>query len=215
MRAALLLTVALAALSLTLAGTLNQSHAQSGSSGARPSTSAPSAGGSAASTGGAGGTSGTGGSSSQGGTGGSAAGTSGISPSGPSGSSGTGGSSSAVGSGGSAAGTAGQSAVTPPGANGASPATTGALSAGALTTQQRVELRRNFTILNTAPARNLPVPVTAGTVIPEGVTLHEVPADAVKAAPSLNGQRFFVIRNDVVIVDPATRKIVTVLEGNS
>ena len=55
----------------------------------------------------------------------------------------------------------------------------------------------------------------AQTVYPDDVALHEVSAEALRIAPALQGQRFFVIRNDVVIVDPATRKIVTILEANT
>jgi hypothetical protein len=54
--------------------------------------------------------------------------------------------------------------------------------------------------------------VSAGTIIPTTVELHEVPADVVRIVPAYRGYRYFVVRNEIVIVEPSTRKIVTVIQ---
>ncbi|WP_188312117.1 DUF1236 domain-containing protein [Salinarimonas soli] len=66
--------------------------------------------------------------------------------------------------------------------------------------------------MNVTPVTNVNVSISSGTVIPETVELREVPADVIRVVPAYRGYRFFVIRNQIVIVEPRSRKIVTVIE---
>jgi hypothetical protein len=54
--------------------------------------------------------------------------------------------------------------------------------------------------------------VTVGATIPETVELQSVPATIVSDIPTVKGYRYFVYNDDVVLVDPQTRKVVTIVE---
>jgi uncharacterized protein DUF1236 len=54
--------------------------------------------------------------------------------------------------------------------------------------------------------------VSVGTVIPRSVTLRPVPATVVTIIPQYRGYEFFVVRDQYVIVEPRTHKIVDVIE---
>jgi hypothetical protein len=54
--------------------------------------------------------------------------------------------------------------------------------------------------------------VTVGATVPETVELQSVPETIVSDVPSVKGYRYFVYNDDVVLVDPQTRKIVTIVE---
>jgi hypothetical protein len=53
--------------------------------------------------------------------------------------------------------------------------------------------------------------VSVGTVIPRDVRLSPLPADVVEIVPQYRGYEFVLVKDEIVIVDPATYKIVTVL----
>ncbi|HEX8165644.1 MAG TPA: DUF1236 domain-containing protein [Beijerinckiaceae bacterium] len=57
--------------------------------------------------------------------------------------------------------------------------------------------------------------ISVGTVIPATVELHEVPAEIVRIVPAYRGYRFFIVKNEIVIVEPGTRRIVTVIERSA
>jgi hypothetical protein len=54
--------------------------------------------------------------------------------------------------------------------------------------------------------------VTVGATVPETVELQSVPETIVSDIPSVKGYRYFVYNDDVVLVDPQTRKVVTIVE---
>ncbi len=54
--------------------------------------------------------------------------------------------------------------------------------------------------------------VTVGATVPETVELQSVPETLVSDIPSVKGYRYFVYNDDVVLVDPQTRKVVTIVE---
>ncbi len=54
--------------------------------------------------------------------------------------------------------------------------------------------------------------VTVGATVPETVELRSVPETIVSDIPSVKGYRYFVYNDDVVLVDPQTRKVVTIVE---
>jgi hypothetical protein len=49
-------------------------------------------------------------------------------------------------------------------------------------------------------------------VIPTTVELHEVPVEVVRVVPAYRSYKFFVVGNQIIIVEPASRRIVTVIE---
>ncbi|MEA2819883.1 MAG: hypothetical protein QOJ86_1887 [Bradyrhizobium sp.] len=80
-----------------------------------------------------------------------------------------------------------------------------------LNDQQRTRVSQSFARLNVQPVRNVNFSVSVGTVVPRDVHLQTVPADVVEIVPQYRGYSFFAVRDEIVIVDPATYKIVTVL----
>jgi hypothetical protein len=80
-----------------------------------------------------------------------------------------------------------------------------------LNDQQRTRVSQSFARLNVQPIRNVNFSVSVGTVVPRDVHLQTVPADIVEIVPQYRGYSFIAVRDEIVIVDPATYKIVTVL----
>jgi len=62
-----------------------------------------------------------------------------------------------------------------------------------------------------APINNVNFSLSVGTVVPRDVRFQPLPADVVEILPQYRGYSFFVVRDDIVIVEPSTNKIVDVL----
>jgi hypothetical protein len=77
--------------------------------------------------------------------------------------------------------------------------------------QQRTRLSQSFARVNVQPLSNVNFSLSVGAVIPRDVRLHPLPADVVEVVPQYRGYNFVMVRDEIVIVDPATYKIVTVL----
>jgi hypothetical protein len=77
--------------------------------------------------------------------------------------------------------------------------------------QQRTRLSQSFARVNVQPLNNVNFSVSVGAAIPRDVRLHPLPADVVEVVPQYRGYNFVMVRDEIVIVDPATYKIVTVL----
>jgi hypothetical protein len=54
--------------------------------------------------------------------------------------------------------------------------------------------------------------VSVGTAVPDTVTLHPLPTEIVAILPQYRGYDFLVVKNEFVIVEPRTHKIVDVVE---
>jgi hypothetical protein len=54
--------------------------------------------------------------------------------------------------------------------------------------------------------------VSVGTVVPTSVTVRPIPATVVTIIPQYRGYEFFVVRDQYIIVEPRTHKIVDVIE---
>lgn len=92
--------------------------------------------------------------------------------------------------------------------------TVGSAASGSvnLTTEQRTEIRQTV-LTSTAPrATNINFALSVGTVVPSSVRVVEVPATIVKIHPQWRGFRYFVVNDEIVIVEPRTLKIVAVLD---
>ncbi|WP_371814024.1 DUF1236 domain-containing protein [Bradyrhizobium sp. CCBAU 21365] len=50
-----------------------------------------------------------------------------------------------------------------------------------------------------------------GTTVPRDIRLQTLPSDVVEVVPQYRGYSFFVVRDEIVIVEPSTFRIVTVL----
>lgn len=86
------------------------------------------------------------------------------------------------------------------------------LSAGvSVTDPQRTRMSESVAKLNVQPVTRVNFSVSVGTVVPRDVRLHPVPAEVAEIVPQYRDYRFFVVREEIVIVEPSTMKIVTVL----
>lgn len=84
-----------------------------------------------------------------------------------------------------------------------------------LQTEQRTRLNQAITKLDAKPVTNVNFSISVGTTVPTSVTLRPVPAAIVAVIPQYRGYDFFVVRNEVVIVEPRTHRIVDVIERRS
>ena len=76
---------------------------------------------------------------------------------------------------------------------------------------QRTRVSESIARLNVAPINNVNFSLSVGTVVPRDVRFQPIPADVVEILPQYRGYSFFVVRDDIVIVEPWTNKIVDVL----
>jgi len=89
---------------------------------------------------------------------------------------------------------------------------TGQAGRGAVTlsAEQRTKIRTTILRENVRPVTNVNFDVSVGTVVPRAIEVHPVPVDIVEIEPVWRGYMFFLVGEDVVIVDPGLR-IVAVL----
>jgi hypothetical protein len=62
-----------------------------------------------------------------------------------------------------------------------------------------------------APADHVNFSVSVGTRVPRDVGFHPLPAEVVTVYPEWRGYEFFLVRDEIVVVDPRTLEIVAVL----
>jgi hypothetical protein len=77
--------------------------------------------------------------------------------------------------------------------------------------EQRVRVTEAFTRRDIEPVTNVSFSISVGTAVTDSVRLYEVPADVVQIVPQYRGYRYFVVRDEIVIVHPRTKKIVEVI----
>jgi Protein of unknown function (DUF1236) len=99
--------------------------------------------------------------------------------------------------------------------NARSGTTTGqAASGGKLTTEQRTQVRSVITKQNVKSVTNVNFSISVGTRVPRsGVEFHTLPAEVVTIYPDWRGYEFFVVNDQIVVVNPRTLEIVAVLDA--
>jgi hypothetical protein len=99
-------------------------------------------------------------------------------------------------------------------AEGKAGTTTGQAGAGAkLTGEQRTTIRTSITRQNVKPVTNINFSVSIGTRVPRTVGFHPLPAEVVTIYPDWRGYEFFLVNDQVVVVNPRTLEIVAVLDA--
>jgi len=81
-----------------------------------------------------------------------------------------------------------------------------------LTTEQRTRIRSTVLTGNAPRVSNINFSVNVGTVVPRSVRIVAVPAPLIEIHPAWRGYMYFVHDDHIVIVEPRTLKIVTILE---
>ena len=74
--------------------------------------------------------------------------------------------------------------------------------------EQRIKIKE-YVVKERVPAATIRERVTVGATIPAGVELRAVPSDW---GPSVSRYRYVYHDNHVVFVDPADRRVITVLD---
>ncbi len=93
-------------------------------------------------------------------------------------------------------------------------ATTGQAGAGAkLSTEQRTTIRTSITKQNIKPVTNINFSISVGTRVPRTVTFHPLPAEVITIYPDWRGYEFFLVNDEIIVVNPRTLEIVAVLEA--
>lgn len=99
-------------------------------------------------------------------------------------------------------------------AEGKAGTTTGQAGAGAkLTGDQRTSIRTSITKQNIKPTTNINFSVSIGTRVPRTVGFHPLPAEVVTIYPDWRGYEFFLVNDQIVVVNPRTLEIVAVLDA--
>jgi len=77
--------------------------------------------------------------------------------------------------------------------------------------QQRTRISQAVSRIDVQPMTNVNFQVSVGGVVPRDVRLHALSSDIVEIVPQYRGYSFLVVRDEIVIVEPSTYKIVTVI----
>jgi hypothetical protein len=94
--------------------------------------------------------------------------------------------------------------------SGATATTTGSIN---VSNEQRTQIRQSFRTVNVSPVTDVNFSVSVGSTLPTTVTtLHDCPDAVERLLTGLPECKFIVVRDQIVIVEPRTGRIVTVIE---
>jgi hypothetical protein len=92
--------------------------------------------------------------------------------------------------------------------------TTGQAGAGAkLSTEQRTKITSVIKSQNVRPATNVNFSISVGARVPRNVGFHPLPAEIVTIYPEWRGYEFFLVNNQIIVVNPRTLEIVDVIDA--
>ena len=77
--------------------------------------------------------------------------------------------------------------------------------------QQRTRISSSISHLNVQPLTNVNFSLSVGTVVPRDIRLQPLPAEVVEIVPQYRGYNFVLVKDEVVVVEPSSYKIVAVL----
>jgi Protein of unknown function (DUF1236) len=90
--------------------------------------------------------------------------------------------------------------------------TTGQAGAGAkLSSEQRTKITTIIRDQHVAPVANVDFAISVGTRVPREIGFRPLPVEIVTIYPEWRGYEFFLVRDQIVVVDPRTLEIVDVL----
>ncbi len=92
--------------------------------------------------------------------------------------------------------------------------TTGQAGAGAkLSTEQRTKITTVIKEQHVQPVTNVNFSISVGARVPRSVHFHPLPADIITIYPAWRGYEFFLVRDEIIVVNPHSMEIVAVLEA--
>ena len=77
--------------------------------------------------------------------------------------------------------------------------------------QQRTRISTSISHLNVQPLNNVNFSLSVGTVVPRDVRVQPLPAEVVEIVPQYRGYNFVLVKDEIVIVEPSSYKIVAVM----
>jgi hypothetical protein len=80
-----------------------------------------------------------------------------------------------------------------------------------LNTQQQTRIGQTIARHNVKPLTNVNFSISVGTRVPRSVTLRALPADLVTFVPQYRGYSYFVVEEQIVIVEPSSLEIVSIV----
>jgi hypothetical protein len=83
-----------------------------------------------------------------------------------------------------------------------------------LDAEKRTRVTEAFTKANVKPLSNVNFSITVGTTINQRVDFRPLPIEIVQIVPEFRGYQYIMVRDEIVIVEPKTRRIVYVLDRN-
>jgi hypothetical protein len=92
--------------------------------------------------------------------------------------------------------------------------TTGQAGAGAkLSTEQRTQITSVIKQQNVRPVTNVNFSISVGARVPRNVGFHPLPAQIITIYPQWRGYEFFLVNNQIIVVNPRTLEIVDVIDA--
>ena len=94
--------------------------------------------------------------------------------------------------------------------------TTGQGAAGgsaSLSTEQRTTIRTVIKRQKVQPVTNVNFSISVGTRVPRTVRFYRVPVELVEIYPDWRGYDYFLVGDQIIVVNPRTHEIVAVLEA--
>jgi hypothetical protein len=80
-----------------------------------------------------------------------------------------------------------------------------------LDSSKRTEFRQSITRAGVSRVDNVNFSLSVGTAVPRSVKLHPLPSSIVTLVPAYRGYDFILVRDDIIIIDPATYELVDVI----
>lgn len=77
--------------------------------------------------------------------------------------------------------------------------------------QQRTRISQSISHLKVQPLNSVNFSLSVGTVVPRDVRLQPLPSEVVETVPQYRGYDFVLVKDEIVIVEPSSYKIVAVL----
>lgn len=77
--------------------------------------------------------------------------------------------------------------------------------------QQRTRISQSISHLDVHPLNSVNFSLSVGTVVPRDVRLQPLPSEVVETVPQYRGYDFVLVKDEIVIVEPSSYKIVAVV----
>ena len=86
---------------------------------------------------------------------------------------------------------------------------------GTLNRDQETRISAAITSAKIAPVSNVNFSISVGAAVPSHVRLYPLPSTVISIVPQYRGYDYFVVRDEIIIVEPRTKKIVTVISSSN